>query len=307
MAEQSLHILMTGASGFIGRAATAHLESLGHRVTPLRRTKGGQTLAGCWWDPEQGQCRIDSDSSFDAVIHLAGENIAGRWTETKKRQILESRRVGTRFLCEKMVEWSRPPKVLVSASGLGYYGDRGAEVLTEESSQGTGFLAEVAQAWEDATAPASAAGIRVARMRLGMVLDGRGGALPQMLTPFRLGLGGRMGHGRQYWSWIALEDVPRVILRLVESDRYQGPVNACAPEPVTNREFTRILAGVMHRPALIPAPAFALRLVLGEMADGLLLASQRAQPARLLQGGFEFLHPTLEGALRDALAVGGAR
>jgi uncharacterized protein (TIGR01777 family) len=304
MSEHSLHIFMTGASGFIGRAATAHLESLGHRVTPLQRPTGAEAPPGCWWDPEQGQLCIDAVTPFDAVIHLAGENIACRWTKAKKRQILESRLVGTRFLCEKMARWSHPPRVLVSASGLGYYGDRGAEILTEESSHGTGFLAEVAQAWEDSTAPARAAGIRVAHMRLGMVLDGRGGALPQMLTPFRFGLGGRMGNGRQYWSWIALEDVPRVILRLLESDQYEGPINACAPEPVTNREFTRILAGVLHRPALIPAPAFALRLVLGEMADGLLLASQRAQPARLLHGGFEFLHPTLEEALRDALEVG---
>jgi uncharacterized protein len=294
---------MTGASGLIGRAATAHLEALGHRVTPLRRSNGGQTLAGCWWDPERGQCRMDSDTPFDAVIHLAGENIAGRWTEAKKRQILESRRRGTRFLCETMIQWNRLPRVLVSASGLGYYGDRGAEILTEESSRGTGFLAEVAQAWEEATAPACGAGIRVAHMRLGMVLDGHGGALPQMVTPFRLGLGGRMGSGRQYWSWIALEDVPRVILRLLESGQYEGPVNACAPESVTNREFTRILAGLLHRPALFPAPAFALRLVLGEMADGLLLASQRVQPARLLHGGFEFLHPTFEAALQHSLSV----
>ena len=294
---------MTGAGGFIGRAATAHLESLGHRVTPLQRARSAESPEGPWWDPEHAQLSIDAATPFDAVIHLAGENIAGRWTETKKRKILESRRVGTRFLCEKMVQWSHPPRVLVSASGLGYYGDRGSEILTEESSRGTGFLAQVAQAWEDATAPAQAAGIRVAHMRLGMVLDAHGGALPQMLTPFRMGLGGRMGDGRQYWSWIALADVPRVILHLLESEQYEGPINACAPEPVTNREFTRILAGVLQRPALIPAPAFALRLVLGEMADGLLLASQRAQPVRLLHGGFQFLHLALEDALRHALSA----
>lgn len=293
---------MTGASGFIGRAATAHLESMGHRVTPLQRPTGAEAPPGCWWDPEHSQCCIDAVTPFDGVIHLAGENIAGRWTAAKKRQILESRRVGTKFLCETMVRWNHPPRVLVSASGLGYYGDRGAEILSEESLRGTGFLSDVAQVWEEATAPAETAGIRVVNLRLGMVLDGRGGALPQMLTPFRLGLGGRMGNGRQYWSWIALEDVARVISHLLESDQYAGPVNACAPEPVTNREFTRVLAGVLHRPALIPAPAFALRLALGKMADGLLLASQRAQPVRLLNGGFEFLHPTLEGALRHAIS-----
>lgn len=303
MSEHSLQLLMTGANGFIGRAATAHLESLGHHVTPLQRVHGAEAPLGCWWDPENLRSGMDSAIHFDAVIHLAGENIAGRWTETKKRQILESRRVGTRFLCETIAQWSHPPRVLVSASGLGYYGDRGDELLTEGSSQGAGFLAAVAQAWEEATAPAQDAGIRVAHIRLGMVLDGRGGALPQMLAPFRLGLGGRMGNGRQYWSWIALEDVPRVILRLLESDQCQGPVNACAPEPVTNREFTRVLARVLHRPALLPAPAFALRLALGEMADGLLLSSQRAQPARLLNGGFQFLHPTLEDALRHLLSA----
>lgn len=294
---------MTGASGFIGRAATAHLESLGHRVTPLQRATGAEAPLGCWWDPENFRCGMDPAIPYDAVIHLAGENIACRWTKAKKQVILESRRVGTRFLCETIAKWSHPPRVLVSASGLGYYGDRGCEILTEESPCGTGFLSDVAQAWEDATAPVRDAGIRVAHMRLGMVLDGHGGALPQMLTPFRLGLGGRMGNGRQYWSWIALEDVPRVILRLLESDQYAGPVNVCAPEPVTNLEFTRILARVLHRPALIPAPAFALRLALGEMADGLLLSSQRAQPARLLNGDFKFLHPTLENTLRHLLSA----
>jgi uncharacterized protein (TIGR01777 family) len=305
MTESSLHILMTGASGFIGRAATAHLEALGHRVTPLRRPKVGISPAGCWWRPEHSQCHIDPETPFDAVIHLAGENIAVRWTEAKKRRILESRRQGTRLLCETMARWSPPPRVLISASGVGYYGDRGAEVLSEDSSRGTGFLAEVSQAWEQEAAPACAAGIRVTHMRLGMVLDGRGGALPQMLTLFRLGLGGRMGNGQQYWSWIALEDVPRVLLHLLESKQYEGPVNACAPEPVTNREFTRTLARVLHRPALFPAPAFMLRMALGEMADGLLLSSQRVQPARLLQGGFQFRYSNLEGALHHVISTRG--
>jgi uncharacterized protein (TIGR01777 family) len=293
---------MTGASGFVGRAATAHLEALGHRVTPLQRPKNGTSPKGCWWRPEHFQCHIDPETPIDAVIHLAGENIAGRWTEAKKERILESRRQGTRLLCEAMTRWNPRPRILISASGVGYYGDRGTEMLTEESSRGTGFLADVAQAWEEAAAPAQAAGIRVVHARLGMVLDGCGGALPQMLTPFRLGLGGRMGNGQQYWSWIALEDVCGVFEHLLESKQYEGPVNACAPEPVTNREFTRTLARMLHRPALFPAPAFMVRMLLGEMADGLLLSSQRAQPSRLLQGGFQFLHPTLENALLCVLS-----
>ncbi len=238
---------------------------------------------------------------LDAAVHLAGESIAQRWTPERKARILKSRARGTRLLSESFARLTQLPCVLLCASAIGYYGDRGEEVLTEESPSGVGFLAEVCREWEAACEPAVRKGIRVVNLRIGVVLSAAGGVLPRMLLPFRMGLGGRVGHGRQYMSWIALDDLVGVIVHALTCDTLAGPVNAVAPHPVTNVEFTRTLGRVLRRPTVLPIPAFAARLALGEMADGLLLASTRVQPARLAASGYAFRYPELEGALRHVL------
>ncbi len=239
---------------------------------------------------------------MDAVVHLAGENIsAGRWTDARKARIRDSRVQGTRLLCESLVGLSQPPKVLVCASAVGYYGDRKDEVLTEESTPGAGFLAEVCREWEEAAESAAQASIRVVYLRTGIVLSPSGGALAKMLLPFKLGLGGRIGGGGQYMSWIALNDAIGAIHHAIVTEALRGPANLVAPSPVTNLEFTKTLGRVLSRPTIFPLPGFVARLVLGEMADGLLLASTRAEPARLLGTGYVFRHPELEGALRYLL------
>lgn len=238
----------------------------------------------------------------DAVVHLAGENIArARWSERQKALIRDSRVKGTRLLCDLLARYSPPPKALVCASAVGYYGDRADEILKEESAPGSGFLADVCREWEAATQPAVERGIRVVNLRIGIVLSPMGGALAKMLTPFKLGVGGTIGSGRQYMSWIALDDVVGAIHFALTNESLHGPVNAVAPNPVTNREFTHTLGRVLSRPTLFPMPAFAARLVLGEMADALLLASARVEPAQLLASGFTFRHPDLEAALRALL------
>lgn len=238
----------------------------------------------------------------DAFVHLAGENIAaGRWTRARKARIRDSRVKVTRRLCESLAGLSQPPKVLVSASAVGYYGDRGEEVLTEESPAGMGFLSEVCRGWEAACEPAVQKGIRVVNLRTGMVLSAAGGVLPRMLLPFRMGLGGRIGSGRQFMSWIDLDDLVGVIFHALTCDTLAGPVNAVAPNPVINLEFTRTLGRVLRRPTFFCVPAWALRLALGEMADELLLASARVAPARLAASGYVFRYPELEGALRHVL------
>jgi len=254
------------------------------------------------WDPATGAITLAGPSIADAVVHLAGDSIMGlRWTAEKKRRIRESRTTATRLLVQTLTRLAKPPAVLVCASGVGYYGSRGDEVLTEDSRLGTGFLAELARDWEAATAPAIAQGMRVVNMRLGVVLSAQGGALATMLTPFRMGLGGVIGDGAQWMSWIALDDVIGAIRHALATDALRGPVNAVAPAPVTNAEFTRILGRVLGRPTLMPLPAFAARLTLGEMADELLLASQRAVPARLQASGYRFRYASLEEALRGVL------
>jgi hypothetical protein len=238
----------------------------------------------------------------DAFVHLAGENIAaGRWTAARKARIRDSRVKVTRRLCESLARLSQPPKVVVSASAVGYYGDRSDEVLTEESPSGAGFLAQVCREWEAACGPAVQKGIRVVNLRTGMVLSAAGGMLPRILPPFRMGLGGRIGSGRQYMSWIALDDLVGVIVHALTCDRPAGPVNAVAPNPVTNLEFTRTLGRVLRRPTFFAVPAWAARLAFGEMAGALLLASARVEPARLAASGFVFRYPELEGALRHML------
>ncbi len=289
-----MKILVSGSSGLIGSALVPFLTAAGHEVTRLTRAKSG--AAGVGWDLDA--TRLED---FDAVVHLAGENIAGRWTTEKKRRIRESRVEGTRLLCEALARTANPPRVMVCASAIGYYGTRGEEMLTEESALGKGFLAEVCRDWEGATTPASKRGIRVVNLRFGVVLSPKGGALAKMLLPFRLGAGGIVGNGRQYWSWIALDDVVGAIHHALVTEKLLGPVNAVAPNPVTNREFTKTLGKVLRRPTLFPMPAVAARLALGEMADAALLASARVMPTKLIATDYGFRFPDLQGALRHLL------
>jgi len=295
-----MHIAVSGSSGMVGSALISSLTREGHRVTRLvRRPAGGDDVA---WDIAQGVKDLPRLEGVDAVVHLAGENIAaGRWTAARKETIRRSRVEGTRRLCESLVRLSRRPKVLVSASAVGFYGNRGEEMLREDSAPGSDFLAQVCREWEAATEPASRAGIRVVQLRFGMILSPAGGALKKMLLPFKLGAGGRIGSGTQYVSWIGIDDVAGVIHHAIVTEFLRGPVNAVAPTPVTNAEYTRTLARVLSRPAIVPMPAFAARLAFGEMADALLLASQRVMPSRLQATGYRFKHPELDGALRHLL------
>jgi len=296
-----MHVVVSGSRGLVGSALVPFLTTGGHRVTRLVRgmAAGPDETA---WDPARGLVDASRLDGVDAVVHLAGENIAaGRWTASRKAEIRRSRVDGTRNLCEVLARLPRPPKVLVSASAIGFYGDRGAEVLTEASAPGAGFLTDVCREWEAATEPASRAGIRVVNLRFGMVLSPRGGALQKLLLPFRLGMGGRIGDGRQFTSWIALDDVVGAIHHAICEESVRGPVNAVAPEPVSNAEFTRTLARVLRRPTLLPVPAVAVRLAFGEMADALLLAGARVMPVRLQESGYRFRFPDLESALRHLL------
>jgi uncharacterized protein len=294
-------VAVTGAGGLVGSALVSTLRASGHRVIPLvrRAPRAGEDALG--WDPSSGSI-TPAAPALDAVIHLAGESIMGlRWTAAKKQRIRESRTAATRLLVQTLVRLPRPPAVLISASAIGYYGSRGDEVLTEDSRPGIGFLADVARDWEAATAAAIAHGLRVVNPRIGVVLSARGGALAKMLTPFRLGVGGVVGDGTQWMSWIALDDVVGAIRHALATESLRGPVNAVAPEPVTNAELTRTLGRVLRRPTLVPLPTFAARMAMGEMADALLLASQRVVPARLQASGYVFRRPSLEGALRSEL------
>ncbi len=294
-----MRILLTGSSGLIGQALLPFLPSNGHTVVRLTRSPAiGRHIL---WNPDAGTVNTEDLEDFEAIVHLAGETIVGRWTPEKKARIFESRVKGTRLLCESLAHLRRRPVALVSASAIGYYGDRGDQVLDEESSAGSLFLSEVAKAWEAATEPATRIGIRVVNLRIGFVLSKAGGGLATMLLPFKLGIGGRVGNGRQYISWIAIDDVVGAVSHALLSDSLRGPVNAVAPHPVTNLEFTKTLGRVLRRPTIFPLPAFAARLVLGEMANQLLLASTRVAPSRLLASGYEFRFPDLPDALRHLL------
>jgi uncharacterized protein (TIGR01777 family) len=293
-------VLVSGASGLVGTALVQELRQEGHEVLRLVR-RAPAAADEVRWDADSG---VESAEQLevDAVVHLAGESIAeGRWSDAKKRRILESRTKGTRALCESIARMKRRPSVLVSASAIGFYGDRGDEVLGEESASGSNFVADVCRQWEAATELAAQAGVRVVNLRIGVVLAGHGGALKKMLLPFLLGAGGKLGSGDQYMSWIGLDDVVGAIRHCLVTESLSGPVNATSPNPVTNVVYTKTLGRVLKRPTIAPMPGFAARLVFGQMADELLLASARVRPTRLEESGYAFRSAELEPCLRVAL------
>lgn len=298
-----MNVLVTGAGGFLGLAVTDSLRGSGISVVrAVRRPATGVDEAR--WDPVTGM--VEGGPPVGAVVHLAGASLAsGRWTMERKREIERSRLHATHGLCEWLARRPTPPGVLIAASAAGYYGDAGERPLDESSPPGTDWLASVAERWERACQPARQAGIRVVHLRFGLVLGGGGGALPPMATLFRLGLGGPLGSGRQYWSWVALPDVVAVVRQALEDSAVSGALNVVAPEPVPQRRFAQELGSALHRPAVLPAPAFALRWFLGEMADALLLSSARVLPRRLTELGFVWRHPELGEALRHALSGAG--
>jgi uncharacterized protein len=289
--------LVTGVSGPIGAALLPSLESRASRIVRLVRgpAKNADQIS---WDPS-APLDPDAVSRFGAVIHLAGESVVGRWTDAKKKAIRDSRLQGTRNLASALAQTKEKPRVFICASAVGFYGDRGDELLTEESAVGAGFLAELSREWEAASLVAAESGIRTVNIRIGLVLSPKGGALAKMLTPFQLGLGGRLGPGTQWWSWIHVDDIVGAIHHILDTESLSGPVNLVAPNPVQNIEFTKLLASVLGRPALFPVPAFALRLALGEMAQELMLSSQRVRPGKLEASGYSFRFPELRAALED--------
>jgi len=296
-----VNILVTGSSGLVGSALLVQLSSKGHSVKTLVRREPNHP-SEIRWNPPQSGPTPEQLQGIDAVINLAGESIAsGRWNAAKKKAIMESRMLGTKILSDAVSRMPVPPKVMISASAIGYYGDRGMEVLKEDSWPGRGFLPEVCQAWEAATTPVIQKGIRVVQLRFGVILSPKGGALAKMLPPFKMGLGGLMGSGSQYMSWIALDDVLGVISYALFGDAIFGAINTVAPQPVTNAEFTRTLGRVLSRPTLLPMPVFAARLAFGELADALLLCSARVEPAYLIRSKYRFQFPVLEDALRHLL------
>ena len=299
MAPLSSRILLSGASGLLGSALLPSLKGRGFQVIRLVR---GQASADdqISWDPLQ-PLPAETVSGFDAVIHLAGESVVGRWTDAKKANIRESRVASTHNLAQALATTSEKPRVLITASAIGFYGDRADELLRESSSAGAGFLAEVCREWETAAQPAADAGIRCAQIRTGVVLSLGGGALKKMLPPFRMGVGGNVGTGRQWMSWIHIQDWIGAVHHILKTDLLQGPVNMVATKPVTNAEFTKTLGSVLSRPTIFPLPAFAARLAFGQMADEVLLSSQRVEPNKLVTSGYPFQYSDLRRALEALL------
>jgi uncharacterized protein (TIGR01777 family) len=297
-----MKILITGSTGLVGSRLARSLKSKGHEIVRLVRSTPKDSATEVYWNPEQGTLNATELEGLDAVVHLAGESIAeGRWSDEKKTKIRQSRIKGTTLLSESLAKLKQKPEVLVSASAVGFYGSRGDENLDEQSASGSDFLAEVCREWELATQPAAQAGIRVVHLRFGVILSRDGGALPKMLFPFRMGVGGKLGSGQQYMSWIAIDDAVGAIEHALTNNTLRGPVNVVAPSAVTNHDFTKTLGHVLSRPTIFPVPAFAARLVFGEMADATLLSSQRVEPARLKASGYTFKYPELEGALKHVL------
>lgn len=296
-----MRILVTGATGLVGTAFTSLAAARHYDIVAL--TRKARSEHDIEWDPQNGTIQASRLEGFDAVVHLAGDSIAaGRWSQAKKTRIRDSRVQGTKLLCKTLAQLKDRPSTLISASAIGYYGDRGDQILDENSAAGSLFLSELCKAWEQATAPANDAGIRVVNARIGVVLSPQGGALAQMLTPFRLGVGGIVGNGRQYWSWIALEDLTHAFLHAISNDSLRGPVNFVSPQPTTNTEFTKALGKALHRPTLLPMPAFAAKMALGEMATELLLASARVIPSQLTESGYEFRHADLTETLKSLVS-----
>jgi uncharacterized protein len=302
-----MNVLVSGSTGLVGTALIPALMAGGHEVIRLVRAKSrtpSKEIIG--WNPEARYVDSAGLEGLDAIIHLAGEPIAaGRWNSAKKGRIRDSRVQGTRLLCDALSHSNRPPATLLCASAIGFYGDRGDEVLTESSAVGSGFLADVCREWEAANDPARQKGIRVVNLRFGVILSTGGGALAKMLTPFKMGVGGIIGSGRQYMSCISIDDCIGAIQHALATDNLAGPTNIVQPGPVTNHVFTKTLGKVLGRPTIFPMPAFAARLAFGEMADQLLLASARVEPQKLVNSGYHFRHPDLETALRQVLGKTG--
>ena len=292
-------ILVSGVSGPIGAALLPTLKTRGYEITRLVRgaATGEEQIS---WNPGK-PIAPEAVSGFDAVVHLAGESIVGRWTDEKKRKIRDSRVVGTCSLAQALAQAKEKPQVFVCSSAIGYYGDRGNEGLNEESAPGSGFLPDVCREWEAATSAAIDAGIRTVQMRTGIVLSPKGGALGKMLTPFKMGVGGEIGDGQQWMSWIDVQDMVGAIHHILKSDLLQGPVNMVAPKPVTNAEFTQTLASVLSRPAIFPVPAFVVKLAFGEMGETVLLGSQRVEPTQLVMSGYPFRFSSLRASLENIL------
>jgi uncharacterized protein (TIGR01777 family) len=301
-----MNILITGATGFVGRRLCEMLHQAGHTVRALSRDSVAAKqrvphLKEVFpWNPLQELPPLQAFEGCDAVVNLAGESIAGRWTAPKKQLIRDSRVQGTKNLVNALAQLSSRPKVLISASAIGYYGDRGEETLTEDAAPGSDFLAQVCRDWENEALKAESLGMRVVRLRIGLVLGRGGGTLQALLPLFRVGLGGPLGSGRQWWSWIHRDDLCRLIVQILANENVSGPINATAPQPVRQKEFAQVLGRVLRRPAFLPTPAFALKIALGEFADGI-LASQRALPRRAQEMGYRFQFEELEGALREIL------
>ena len=301
-----MRIAITGTSGLVGSALTLFLESHGDEVFRIVRREAVRGAREIFWNPDRGEIQVEALEGMDALVHLSGENVSeGGWTEEKKQRIYKSRVDSTRVLCDALIRLERPPRVWVCASAIGYYGSRDDQELDEDSPPGKGFLTGVCLDWEAATKPATEHGIRVVNLRIGVVLSPKGGAFPKMAAPFRKGFGGVLGDGQAYMSWISIVDLLEAIRFCILNDAITGPVNAVAPNPVTNREFTQVLSRALSRPAILPMPAFIIRLILGEeKSRELLLASVRARPKRLLDAGFSFQHPDIGAAIQWILRHG---